>query len=125
MLQRGDFRRGNDLVTQQPFGFFDASLKVADGVGSTREEAFRDAFRSAVRQAVGAVVEAETVVQDDRVVADRVLDYSGGVVRSYKELKAEKQALVAAKFAGKGGLILDEVSMVWPRDKEITRKKAD
>jgi hypothetical protein len=64
---------------------------VADGVGSTREEALKDAFRSAVRQAVGAVVEAETVLQGERVISDRVLDYSGGVVRTYKELEARQE----------------------------------
>jgi hypothetical protein len=64
---------------------------VADGVGSTREEALRDAFRSAVRQAVGAVVESETVLEGERVISDRVLGYSGGVVRTYKELDARQE----------------------------------
>jgi hypothetical protein len=68
-----------------------ARAVVAEGVGSTREEALRDAFRSAVRQAVGAVVESETVLEGERVISDRVLDYSGGVVRTYKELDARQE----------------------------------
>src|SRR5262249_37665837 len=39
---------------------------VVEGSGATREKALQDAFRAAVRQVVGALVDAETLVKDDK-----------------------------------------------------------
>jgi hypothetical protein len=53
---------------------------VAQGVGSTPEEAKRDACREAVRQVVGAYVESDTLTRNDELIEDKVLTLSGGLV---------------------------------------------
>ena len=56
---------------------------VAEGVGTTADEAIKDAFRNAVRQVVGAVVDAETLVKNDELIDDKVLTYSDGFIKGY------------------------------------------
>jgi hypothetical protein len=70
----------------------DKNAVVAEGVGTTSDDALKDAFRNAVRQVVGAVVDSETLLKNDRIVADKVLTYSDGFVTSYEEISktAEK-----------------------------------
>jgi hypothetical protein len=57
---------------------------VADGSGFTKEDAIKDACRAAIRQAVGEVVDAETVVENDRVIKDEILVYSDGLVERHE-----------------------------------------
>src|SRR6516164_7487637 len=52
---------------------------IAEGVGTTADDALRDAFRAAVRQTVGTMVDAETLVKNDTVISDKVLTYSDGI----------------------------------------------
>jgi hypothetical protein len=61
----------------------------AKGSGKDRDEALKDAFRDAVRKVVGAFVEAETVVNNDQVIKDQVLTYSGGCVKTHGILAEE------------------------------------
>ena len=65
---------------------------VAEGVGSTPDEALKDAFRNAVRQVVGAVVDAETMIKDDQVIDDKVLTYSDGFIKGYEEVPGSKKS---------------------------------
>lgn len=64
---------------------------IAEGVGATSEEAIKDAFRHAVRQVVGAVVDAETLVENDEAIEDKVLTYSDGFIKSYEEVAGSKK----------------------------------
>ncbi len=57
---------------------------VVEGVGTTEKEALQDAFRNAVRQVVGTFVSAETLVENDRLIKDKVLAASDGFVKTYK-----------------------------------------
>ena len=59
---------------------------VVEGSGADREEALKDAFRAAVRKVAGALVVGSITVKDDRVISDKVLTYSDGIVHTYKEL---------------------------------------
>ena len=59
---------------------------VAEGAGTTADEALKDAFRNAVRQVVGAVLDAETLVKIDEIISDQVLTYSDGFVKTYEEI---------------------------------------
>lgn len=61
-----------------------AKVVVADGTGVTKEEAVKDACRAAIRQVVGEVVDAETVVENDRLIRDEVLVYSDGLVERHE-----------------------------------------
>jgi len=58
---------------------------VAEGVGETPSIALKDAFRNAVRQVVGAVVDANTVIENDEIIEDSILTYSDGFVTSHEE----------------------------------------
>ena len=69
---------------------------IAEGVGTTPDEAIKDAFRNAVRQVVGAVVDAETLVKNDEIIDDKVLTYSDGFIKGYEEVVGSKKV--------KGGL---------------------
>jgi hypothetical protein len=64
---------------------------VAEGVGTTPDEAIKDAFRNAVRQVVGAVVDAETLIKDDQVIDDKVLTYSDGFIKTFEEVLGSKK----------------------------------
>jgi hypothetical protein len=73
---------------------------VAEGVGSTADEALKDAYRNAVRQVVGAVVDAETLLKNDEVISDKVLTYSDGFVKTYDEISKKKdRGLFRVKIA--------------------------
>src|SRR4051812_43562523 len=62
---------------------------IAEGIGETPENALKDAFRNAVQEVVGALVDAETHIKNDAIISDKVLTYSGGFVKTYKELAKE------------------------------------
>jgi hypothetical protein len=68
----------------------------AEGSGATVEEARKDAIRAAVRKAAGALVLEELTAENDRVIKDKVLIYSDGVIASdgYKELKRQRDGEV-------------------------------
>ncbi|MEK6238929.1 MAG: SHD1 domain-containing protein, partial [Planctomycetales bacterium] len=51
---------------------------LAEGVGTANDAALKDAFRNAVRQVVGTVVDAETLINNDKLIDDKVLTYSDG-----------------------------------------------
>ena len=56
---------------------------VATGVGSDPEKALQNAYAHAIEQAVGVVVDAETRVENDVIVSDKILTYSDGFVEGY------------------------------------------
>ena len=58
-----------------------------DGVGATADEALKDCCRKAVAVVVGTIIDAETDVENDRLVRDRILTFSDGFVESYEELE--------------------------------------
>jgi hypothetical protein len=73
---------------------------VAEGVGTTADEALKDAFRNAVRQVVGADVDAETLLKNDEVISDKVLTYSNGFINKYDEIsKNQAKGLFRVKIA--------------------------
>ena len=61
---------------------------VVDGVGATADEALKDCFRKAVSTVMGTIIDAETEVENDRLVRDRILTFTDGFVDSYEELEA-------------------------------------
>ncbi len=59
---------------------------VVTGIGESAEAAEKDALRRAVRSAVGSYVDSETLVQNDKLIRDRVLESTGSYVTSYKTI---------------------------------------
>ncbi len=57
---------------------------VATGVGETASAAEKDALRRAVRSAVGLYVDSETLVKNEKLIRDQVLESTGSYVTSYR-----------------------------------------
>jgi hypothetical protein len=69
----------------------DRATVVVEGVAAEQDDALKDAFRSAIQQVVGTLVDAETLVEDDKVISDKVLTYSDGVIKAYKEVSRKQE----------------------------------
>lgn len=66
------------------------SIVIAEGVGKDEKEARKAAFRDAVSRVVGTLIDAQTLVKNDEIISERILEYSGGFIKSYDVLKSEK-----------------------------------
>lgn len=64
-----------------------SSLVTVKGVGINAEEALLSAFRNAVQQVVGVIVDAETLIKNEKVVKDEILDFSNGFVEKFEKIK--------------------------------------
>ena len=80
---------------------------TVDGVGATADEALKDCFRKAVSTVMGSIIDAETRVENDRLVLERILTLSDGYVESYEEL---------GKAYSEGGLVHRRIVAVVRRD---------
>ena len=61
-------------------------VREAVGFGLDQDRAVDSAYNDAIEQVVGVLVVAETVVENDRIVRDRVLTYSEGTVEAHDVL---------------------------------------
>lgn len=68
-----------------------SQVVTADGSGLDKEAAVRDACRAAIRQVVGEVVDAETVVENDRLIKDEILVYSDGLVERHEVIEERRE----------------------------------
>lgn len=66
------------------------AVVVAEGLGKDEKEARKAAFRDAVSKVVGSLIDSETLVKNDEIISERILEYSGGFVKTYDTLKVEK-----------------------------------
>lgn len=80
------------LLAEEPRAEGKTATVVAEGVGATAKDARAAALRDAVSKVVGSLIDAETVVKNDEVIGEKVLEFSGGFVTTYDELKTEKTA---------------------------------
>ena len=62
---------------------------VAEGVGKDEKEAKKAAFRDAVSRVVGTLVDAETLVKNDEIISERIIEFSGGFIKTHEVLKTE------------------------------------
>lgn len=65
---------------------------VATGYGSTVREATKAALRTAVEQVVGTMIDATTLVENDKLIEDEILTYSAGMVESTKVIGEPKKS---------------------------------
>jgi hypothetical protein len=63
----------------------------AVGIGATQDEAQKNALYSAVEQVVGAIVDAKTQIENDKIVKDQILTLSAGYVEAFKVIGAPVQ----------------------------------
>ncbi len=63
---------------------------IATGIGIDADKARQNAIRNAVEQVIGSYVSSDTIVQNNAILKDDVLNYSGGYVKESKLLSQEK-----------------------------------
>jgi hypothetical protein len=68
----------------------DTTVVIARGVSINAEKALLSAYRNAVQQVVGVIVDAETLIKNDKVVKDEILDFSNGFVEKFEKIKDGK-----------------------------------
>ena len=66
-----------------------SSKVIAEGVGTTIEEAKQDAFRNAVRQVVGVLVDSETLIEQDKIISDKIIAASSGYIKDVQVLETK------------------------------------
>ena len=63
---------------------------TVEGVGKDEKEARKAAFRAAVSKVVGTLIDAETMIKNNDIISEKILEFSGGFVKSYDTLKTDK-----------------------------------
>jgi tetratricopeptide (TPR) repeat protein len=97
--------RSGNLVQTDPLAAAEAgrdtaggvATVVATGTGQTDTEAEKDALCAAVRQVAGALVDAQTQVKNERLIRDKVLTFSDGLVSDYQVLETRRDAGLVVK----------------------------
>lgn len=72
----------------------------AAGIGTDADAAVKNALRNAVQQVVGVMVDSDTIIENDEVIADKILSHSAAYVQKH-ELVGEpeaKEGIVALKI---------------------------
>ncbi len=65
---------------------------VSTGYGTTVREATKDALPSAVEQVVGTMIDATTLLENDKLIEDEILSYSAGMIASSKLVGEPKKS---------------------------------
>jgi hypothetical protein len=63
---------------------------VLEGVGKNEKEAVKTAYRGAVSRVVETLVDADALLKYDELIAERILDVSGGFVKAHEVLKKDE-----------------------------------
>jgi hypothetical protein len=84
------------------------------GSGTTADEAEKNAISNAVQQAVGAMVDAETMIENDEVIKDQILTYSDGYVE-------KKEVIDPPAMNQQSGLIETRIK-AWVRRGDVGKK---
>lgn len=86
---------GQDIASKAINGrpSLDANIQqvVADGYGVSDEEATKNAIQAAVQQVVGAVVETQTIVENDELIQDKIITYASGFVTKVEQMPVNKK----------------------------------
>jgi hypothetical protein len=83
----------------RPAGDEELMKVVTTGVGTSPEQARQNAFANAVEQVVGVLVDAETLIENERLVTDKVLMVTQGQVRQFGMLRTwQKDGLHYARL---------------------------
>jgi hypothetical protein len=81
------------------------------GEGRTPDEARNNGFRVAVEQAVGAIIAAESEVNNNRLTRDEIISYASGYVTKYEILSQEP-----------GGIGVKTAMKVWIKKSNIANR---
>lgn len=83
---------------------------VAVGEGRSRQEAINNGIRTAVEQALGTMLSSMTQVKDGKLLHDKIVSASSGLVKSYDVL-AEGKDPVSETYKVKLNVVIDETKM--------------
>ncbi len=61
------------------------------GYGNSKDEALKSAFQNAVEQEVGVLVDTKTVIRNNKLIKNKILTYSNGFIKDYKEVSSKQQ----------------------------------
>jgi len=79
---------------------------VVTGLGQDPDKALQNAFSHAIEQAVGVLVDAETIVKNDKLVSEQVLTHSRGFVQHYDVVRRwERSGLHHCRIRAKVALV--------------------
>lgn len=72
----------------------------AAGIGTDADAAVKNALRNAVQQAVGVMVDSDTIIENDEVIADKILSHSAAYVQKHELIgpPEAKEGIVALKI---------------------------
>jgi hypothetical protein len=65
----------------------ETKVVIATGVSTNTEKARLSAYRNAVQQVVGVIVDAKTLIENNKVIKDKILDFSNGFVEKFEIIK--------------------------------------
>lgn len=68
-----------------------AAEVTVSGIGSNRSIALQEAFKEAVRQGIGTYIESNTIVQNDEIIKDNIIELAYGYVENYKVLSESQK----------------------------------
>ncbi len=85
---------------------------VGSGSGLTVETAKQDALRDVVEKAVGLLVDAKTILENDKLI-ESVLTYSGAYVESYNQLEVQLSQPVTQLTGMQANASGNAYSFVW------------
>ena len=68
-----------------------AAEVTVSGIGSNRSIALQEAFKEAVRQGIGTYIESSTIVRNDEIIKDNIIELAYGYVESYKVLSESQK----------------------------------
>ena len=63
---------------------------IIEGVGTSPEAAKKNAFRNAVSKVVGSFIENDILIKNDKIIEDKLLEYSGGFVETFEIISESK-----------------------------------
>ena len=72
-------------------GTANAADVIVKGVGANRTIALSEAFKEAVRQGIGTYIESNTIVQNDEIIKDNIIELAYGYVENYKVLSESQK----------------------------------
>ena len=64
---------------------------TVSGIGSNRSIALQEAFKEAVRQGIGTYIESSTIVRNDEIIKDNIIELAYGYVENYKVLSESQK----------------------------------
>jgi len=104
---------------------FAQSITVT-GYGNSKDKALKSAFQNAVEQEVGVLVDTKTVIRNNKLIKNKILTYSNGFIKDYKEVSSKQQMgfwTVKINAVVESQKLLSKIKKIKLKPKKITGTK--